>query len=69
MDMKSQMRMKAMDKMMKDKPSIAIKIKESPDGMEDGMISMPVTPEEKEMILSMRAEKEGSEEMSEEEYA
>jgi hypothetical protein len=62
---KAKLRMKAMDQMMKDKPSIAIKIKNSPEmeseegemgEMEQpkGMESMPVTPEEKEMIMAMR---------------
>lgn len=62
---KSSLRMKAMDQMMKEKPSIAIKIKSAPEEMEGeedmgemdgskGMESMPVTPEEKEMIMAMR---------------
>lgn len=65
---KATLRLKAMDAMMKDKPSIAIKIAQKPeDGMPDemqgekGMVSMPVTMEEKAMIEAMRAAKEGEE--------
>lgn len=50
--MDKMMRLKAMDGMMKDKPSIPMRRRE-PE-MEEGMISMPVTPEEKEMILAAR---------------
>lgn len=69
---KSQLRMKAMDKMMREKPSL--KMPEPMEEMgEEGMISMPVTEEEKAMILSMRKEKNGGVmdemDMEEEEYA
>lgn len=59
---KASLRMKAMDAMMKDKPAIAMAPKKEPDEMmgEEGMIVMPVTPEEKEMILMAReTNKEG----------
>lgn len=61
------MRLKAMNAMMKEKPSIAMK-KPEPE-MEEGMISMPVTPEEKEMILAAREANKEGEEMPEEEMA
>lgn len=53
---KASLRIKAMDSMMKDKPAIAMAAKKEPDEMmgEEGMIAMPVTPEEKEMILMAR---------------
>lgn len=72
---KSKMRMKAMEMMMREKPSMP----EKKDPMEvtdemgsKGFVSMPVTEEEKAMILAMRKEKDGGVEMeeeSEEEYA
>lgn len=69
-------RKKAMESMMEEGPAIAIKIKskaeapESPEQMEkEGYESFMVTPEEKEMILSMRKQTGGdmgeSEEMME----
>lgn len=73
---KSQLRIKAMNKMMRDKPSMEMKpmgeeMEMASDEMgEKGMISMPVTEEEKMMILSLRKEKDGGMEMEEsEEYA
>lgn len=65
MDKKSMLRKKAMDSMMKEGPSIAIKIakksivepqSESMEGQEKegGLVSMLVSPEEKKMIEEMR---------------
>lgn len=66
---KMRMRRMAMDKMMGDGPSIAIKIKKKDpldmSGMpemgeeksEGGYIQMAVTPAEKEMIMAARKEK------------
>lgn len=58
---KSTIRLKAMDAMMKDKPSVKLEAKPDPmdmgeEKMEEGMISMPVTMEEKAMIEAMREE-------------
>lgn len=59
---KMNLRKKAMDSMMREKPAMEFKKRSSPEmggeenGEESGMISMMVTPEEKEMILSMRDE-------------
>lgn len=65
---KATLRLKAMDAMMKDKPSIAIKIASKPaDDMpgemqgDQGMVSMPVTMEEKAMIEAMRSAKKSEE--------
>lgn len=52
---KRAMRMKAMDGMMREKPSISMKRPmEESEMPEEGMVSMAVTPEEKEMILAAR---------------
>lgn len=54
---KSSLRLKAMDSMMKDKPSVNLSAKPDPmqgGAVEEGMISMPVTVEEKAMIEAMR---------------
>lgn len=54
---KSTIRLKAMDAMMKDKPSVNLAAKEDPmqgGAVEEGMISMPVTMEEKAMVEAMR---------------
>lgn len=66
---KSKLRMKAMDKMMREKPSLAMKEPVTEEMGEEGFITMPVTEEEKAMILSMRKEKNGGvmEESEEEE--
>lgn len=79
---KMKMRRMAMDKMMAEGPSIAIKIKKKPMDMEDmgekkdekGYIQMAVTPAEKEMIMASRKEEMGEDESmdmedSEGEYA
>lgn len=64
MNDKRSMRLKAMEGMMKEKPSMDMrKPMEQP---EEGMISMAVTPEEKEMILAAREENSGMESMEEE---
>lgn len=74
MDAKKMMRKKAMDSMMKEGPSIAIKIakksieeESAPEEMmqdkEGGLVSMMVSPEEKEMILSMRKGDKGEQMM------
>ncbi len=61
----SDLRLKALQSMSKSAPPIPMG-KRNPiedEVMGDkGMISMAVTPEEKEMILAARAEKEGTEE-------
>lgn len=59
-------RLKAMNSMMKDKPSLKMKPRQEMEEMEDGMVSMAVTPEEKEMILAAR-ETNGQSEVAEEE--
>lgn len=53
---KATLRIKAMNQMMKAKPEMAKKKPEMVDEMmgEKGLISMPVTQKEKEMILAMR---------------
>lgn len=62
---KKQIRMMAMDKMMKDKPMFAdklaekAKMKESDAVDGDGMVSMAVTPEEKMAILAAREKNQG----------
>jgi len=74
---KSKLRLKAMDKMMKEKPEISIAIEKGEmgeeemgmDGMKEGYISMPVSPEEKAMILKMRKMGGMEEESEEEVYA
>ena len=80
---KAKLRIKVMNKMMKDKPSFAVQVEKkgmpgmAEEGSEDmpqevmgdkGFISMPVSKEERDMILSMRKEKNGEmeEEMPEE---
>ena len=64
---KSNLRMKAMDKMMRDKPSIQMKEEPMEEMGGEGFISMPVTEAEKALILSMRQEKNGGMEEMEEE--
>jgi hypothetical protein len=57
---KNHLRMKAMDKMMREKPSLSMEQEAPQEEMgEEGFISMPVTAEEKAMILAMRKEKDG----------
>jgi hypothetical protein len=67
-DKKAKLRLMAMEKMMKDKPAISM---EKPRGdmsmdmggddmPEEGLITMPVTKEEREMIMSMRKSKKPS---------
>lgn len=52
---KASLRIKAMDKMMREHPMMAKKKPEANEMMgEKGLISMPVTQKEKEMILAMR---------------
>lgn len=73
MDPRMMMRKKAMDMMMKEGPGMKMPMKKPPMAMEmesdeqsgQGFEQMMVTPEEKEMILSMR-EKSGAEEESSE---
>jgi len=83
MDKKNMLRKKAMESMMKEGPSIAIKIAkkdmmdEEPEmnemGMlkgekkEGGFLSMMVSPEEKDMLMMMRKKKMGMDEMMPEE--
>ena len=57
---KAPVRIKAMNAMMKEKPSFAMKKPQMDQESQmegeasKGLISMPVTPEEKQMILKMR---------------
>lgn len=67
---KAKMRMKALESMKKGAPSIELKPKmpEAPENEmmgDEGFVQMQVTPEEKEMIMSMR-EKGGVASMGEE---
>lgn len=60
-DSKMKMRMMALDKMRKEKPSVMMKKAEMemPEGEgeemgEEGFVQMMVSPEEKEMLMSIR---------------